>query len=110
MASFPGAKVHRLNRRKLGRGQFPNIPSATLTVTLPSATVVKIVSSVPTVFSPSVPLTISAGGPVVSQDQVSQTEVDLHLTSAGTGATWSVPSNIGTTFQGGGTDATSGTF
>lgn len=110
MASFPSAKVHRVNRRKLGRGQYPSIPSAVLTVTLPSSTTVLISSSVPLVYLPNIPLTITGGGPVTAQNQISQTDVELTLTGAGTGEDWSVPSNIGTTFQGGGTAAASGTF
>ena len=50
MASYPGAKVHRTDRRKLGRGQMPMIPPASVAISTVSADVFKIVSSIPGVF------------------------------------------------------------
>ena len=39
MASYPGAKVHRVSRRKLGRGQHVQLPSATVTAAAVTTTV-----------------------------------------------------------------------
>lgn len=110
MASYPGAKVHRVNRRKLGRGQSPAIPPASLTISTVSADVFKIVSSIPGVFQ-----TTGAGITVatltfVSAVQSSQTELDVTMSGALSGHAWVVPSNILTTFMGGGSAAASGTF
>lgn len=109
MASFPGSKVHRKNRRKLGRGQFPDVPTATMTVTVLSADVAKVVSNVPIVFSSPLPLSV-ATLTFVSQVQVSTTEVDVTFSGALAGKAWTLLSNCGTTFIGGGTAAGSGTF
>ena len=110
MASFPGGKVHRVgNRRKLGRGQMPAIPVATITGSAVSGDVVKFVSNIPIVFVDPLPLTIAVVT-YVSQVQVSATEVDVTLSGSPTGHAWSLPSNVGVTFMGGGTAATSGTF
>jgi hypothetical protein len=110
MASFPGAKIHRVTSRKLGRGQSPSIPPATLTISTVSADVFRVVSSIPAVFS-----TTGAGITVatltfVSAVQVSQTELDVTMSGALSGHAYVVPANIATTFLGGGSAGTSGTF
>jgi hypothetical protein len=75
-----------------------------------STTTVTLTFSEPVVVSGPVALTVSAGGPVVSQSQTSPTTYVLIYTSTVAGATYSVPANIGRTFAGGGTLSTSGTF
>jgi hypothetical protein len=110
MASFPGAKVHRVDRRKLGRGQAPQIPPAAVTVSTVSADVFKIVSSIPGVFATNGAGITVATLTFVSAAQVSQTELDVTMSGALTGHAYTVPANILTTFMGGGSAATSGTF
>lgn len=110
MASFPGAKVHRVDRRKLGRGQFPAISPATLTVSSVSADVFKIVSSIPGVFSVNGAGITVATLTFVSAVQTSQTELDVTMSGAISGHAYVVSANIITTFLGGGSAAASGTF
>lgn len=110
MASFPGSKVHRTNRRKLGRGQYPAVPSAALTVSTVSADVFKIVSDVPGVFDTSGTGITVATLTFVSAVQSSTTELDVTMSGALAGHAYSVPSNILRTFMGGGSPAKSGTF
>lgn len=110
MASFPGAKVHRSDRRKLGRGQMPSIPPASLTVSTVSANVFKIVSSIPGVFQTNGAGITVATLTFVSATQVSQTELDVTMSGAISTHAYVVPSNILTTFMGGGSAAATGTF
>jgi hypothetical protein len=110
MASFPGAKVHRVNRRKLGRGQYPAVPQAGLTVSTVSADVFKIVADQPTVFDTSGTGITVATLTFVSAVQSSTTEMDVTMSGALSGHAYVIPSNIGKTFIGGGTPAKSGTF
>jgi hypothetical protein len=110
MASFPGAKVHRKNRRKLGRGQYPAVPLAGLTVSTVSADVFKLVSDTPGVFDTSGAGITVATLTFVSAVQSSTSELDVTMSGALSGHAYSIPANILTTFIGGGSPAKSGSF
>jgi hypothetical protein len=110
MASFPGSKVHRVDRRKLGRGQMPAIPPAVITLSSVSANVFKAVSSIPGVFD-----TTGAGISVatltfVSAVQVSQTELDVTMSGAIATHAATFAANKLITFMGGGSAAAAATF
>jgi hypothetical protein len=92
MASYPGAKVHRINRRKLGRGQYPTGNMVTAVLTNPSADVVQIAFSRPVVVSGTIPLTTS-NGVFVSQAVISPTVVQQTFSLTQAAATVSMPSN-----------------
>ena len=75
MASFPGSKIHRPSRRKLGRGQHTQVPAAVITPTITSS-VLTLTFNVPVVVSGTVPVTQSGGtNAFVSQAIVSPTVV-----------------------------------
>ena len=111
MASYPGAKVHRVSRRKLGKGQHVHVPAATVTATAETTTVT-LVFSVPVVVSGVIPLTIVGGSPLVSQTVVDSMTVTQVYTSTVATKAWSIAAGIPqvATFQGGGLAAASGTF
>jgi hypothetical protein len=111
MASYPGPKVHRVNRRKLGRGQYPPAPAATITVT-DSTTTATLTFNVPVVVSGIIPLNVSGGLTFVSQTVVSPTVVTQVWSATLSAKTYSIPANTPQirTFQGGGNAATAGTF
>jgi len=109
MASYPGAKVHRVNRRKLGRGQVPGVASPTLTVTAHSADVARVVSSEPVVWGSLAGMTV-ATRTYVSAAVVDQSTIDVTFSGAIAGLAYSVPAGVGTSYQGGPTAAKSGTF
>ena len=110
MASYPGAKVHRPNRRKLGRGQTVQQPQATISATATTVTVT-FTLSVPCVISGIVPVTTSNGA-FVSQTVLSPTQFQQVFSLTQAAATVSIPNNCGqiTTRQGGGNAAFSTTF
>ena len=110
MASFPGAKVHRMSRRKLGKGQHVQIPPCTITATASTVTIT-LNFSVPCVVSGNIPL-VSSAGEFVSQEVISNVEVQQTWSASQATATWSIAANCGaiTTFQGGGNAAAGGTF
>ena len=109
MASYPGAKVHRVSRRHLGRGQFPAISAPTIAVTNPSSLILQIVSNVPVVWGSAIPAT-AVGATIVSQAIISQTEVQITFSGSIAAAAWTVPSGAGTAYNGAPTPAASGTF
>ena len=111
MASYPGSKVHRVSRRKLGKGQSAQRPSVTLTPTVSTVTVT-LTGNVPFIVSGPIPLVTSGGGPIVSQVQTSPTTVNVVFTSTQAAATVSLVANCGAiqTLQGGGNSAFSVTF
>jgi hypothetical protein len=63
MASFPGAKAHRVSRRKLGRNQAIQVPAAviTLSVATGGASLLSISLSTPCCILGVIPLFISNG-------------------------------------------------
>ena len=110
MASFPGAKVHRVSRRKLGRGQHVQVPAATVVVTS-AADTATLTFNQPVVVSGAVNLNVSGGVTVVSQTIVSSTVVQILYSGPLTTLTWSIGgSEPVATFAGGGLAPASGTF
>jgi hypothetical protein len=111
MASFPGSKVHRVSRRRLGKGQSPQRTAVTLTPTV-NVAVVTLTGNVPFIVSGPIPLLTSGGGPIVSQVQTSPTTVNVVFSSTQAAATVSLIANCGAiqTYQGGGNSAFSITF
>jgi hypothetical protein len=110
MASFPGAKVHRVSRRKLGRGQSVQKAAANATPVATLADVV-ITFDVPVVVSGNIDLHVSTGIALLSQVQTSPTTVAQVYASSVVGKTWSVDNSAPVaTFQGGALAAASGTF
>ena len=110
MASYPGAKVHRSSRRKLGRGQHVQLTPAAV-MALCATTTITLTFNVPVIVSGDVDLHLSVGGPMLTQEQTSPTTVVQTYTSSAAGATWSIDAGAPVaTFQGGGLAAASGTF
>jgi hypothetical protein len=70
---------------------------------------VKFVSSVPGIFVDPLPLTIAVVT-YVSQNQTAIDTLEVTLSGAPAGHSWSLPSNVVSTFMGGGSAATAGTF
>ena len=110
MASFPSAKVHRVSRTKLGKGQHVQLPPVTIAATA-STTTITLTFSVPVIVSGNIPLASSAGT-FVSQTTVSPSEVRQVWSTSQAGATWSIAGGTPeiATFQGGGNAPAGGTF
>lgn len=110
MASFPGSKVHRPSRRKLGRGQHTQVPAAVITPSVVTSTVT-LTFNVPVVVSGTIP-TVSNTGTFVSQNVVSPTVVTQLWSTTQAAATFSLAANVPqiTTTQGGGNVAFSTVF
>jgi hypothetical protein len=108
MASFPGSKVHRVARLKLGRGQHTQVPAAVITPAFGSTTLT-MTFNVPVVVSGQVPVTQTGGtNQFVSQAVVSPTVVTQIWSSAwSTSMTVAMAANPATvvTNQGGGVAA-----
>lgn len=111
MATYPGPKVHRANRRKLGRGQYPTSSTFTVTLTNPSADVILMTFSRPVVVTGTIPITSSTGA-FVSQTVVNATQVSQTWTTSQAAATVTVPANAAnvTSTIGGGVAGTAITF
>lgn len=111
MASFPGAKVHRHNRRKLGRGQVPSRPPVAVTASASTVTVT-LTFSVPVVVSQNIDLHLSPSHTLLTQVQNDGVTVTQTYDASVVGSTWTI--DAGTpgiaTFQGGGVAAATGTF
>ena len=109
--AYPGAKVHRVSRRKLGRGQYPPSLGTTVVMTSTGTTNVTLTFARPVMVSGTIPTTV-ATLTLVSQTVVSPTvvtqvwsgNVATHLGTFPTNA-----ANV-TTQQGGGVAGTSVTF
>lgn len=110
MASYPGAKVHRVGRRSLGRGQHVQVPSVIITPTVSTVTVT-LTFSVPVVVSGVIPMTSNTGA-FVSQTIVSSTVVTQTWSTSQAAATCALAANVPEirTYQGGGNAAFSITF
>lgn len=109
--AYPGPKVHRPSRRKLGRGQYPTQAAATVAITVVSADVAGVTFNEPMVISGPITLNV-AGKTVVSQAIISSTLVQITYNGALTGLAWTFPSlqpNVATP-QGGGVNNAAGTF
>jgi hypothetical protein len=111
MAVYPTSKVHRVSRRRLGRGQYPPIAPLALALTAAAETIT-FTSTVPLVVSGIVPVTLSVGGPVLSQSITSPYVFTQTYTTSVAAATYSLAPNAPNvrTAQGGVTVGESGTF
>jgi hypothetical protein len=111
MATYPGPKVHRTNRRKLGRGQYPQQPSVSVVLTNPSTNVVELTFGVPVSVSGIIPVNTSTGILVSQQVSNSTTVLQTYNTSQAA-ATVSIAANAANvaSYLGGGVSATSITF
>jgi hypothetical protein len=108
--SYPTAKVHRVSRRKMGRGQYPAAMQVTVAVTA-SASTATLTFARPVVVTGTIPMTI-AGKTLVSQTIVSPTVVTQLWSGALTGLAYAIPSmpaNV-MSYQGGQVVGTMGTF
>jgi len=72
--AYPGPKVHRKNRRKLGRGQFPSATGVGVVVTSTGTTNVTLTFARPVVVTGTIAMTV-ATLTIVSQTVVSPTVV-----------------------------------
>ena len=111
-AVYPGAKVHRVSRRHLGRGQSAQqANTVTCVLTNPSADVITMTFSKPVVVSGVIPLTSTVPA-FVSQTIVSSTVVQQTWSASQAAATVTLPGNAANvaTYQGGGVVGTSVTF
>ena len=111
MASYPSSKIHRVSRRRLGRGQHVQVAAANVTPTV-STTTVTLVFDVPVVVNGPIPLVLDPAQTPVSQEQVSATEWQIHYPLTAAAASWSIDDQGGVvkTFQGGGLAVAEGTF
>jgi hypothetical protein len=109
--AYPGPKVHRTSRRKLGRGQYPTNNFVGVTLTNPSADVVLMTFASPVVVTGIIPLTTSSGT-FVSQTVLSATTVQQTFSASQAAATVSIPGNAANvaTYQGGRVAGTTITF
>lgn len=108
--SFPGPKVHRLNRKKLGRGQYPAASSNRATVTGTGSTVT-ITFNFPVVVSGTINFTL-AGRAITTQTITTPTVLTLLMNGTITGRAWQLPphpDNVRST-TGGPIDGIGGTF
>lgn len=111
MASFPGAKVHRVNRRRLGRGQFPTSLGTTVVVTSTGTTNATLTFARPVVVTGSIGMTV-ATLTLVSQTVVSPTVVTQVWSGNVTTHAYNLPSGDPhvATQQGGQVIGAAGTF
>lgn len=111
MASYPTGKVHRRNRRGLGKGQSGYQALVTVAVT-DTGSVATLTFSQPVVVSGQIPFTVAGGPTFVSQAIVSPTVVTQTFSAALTTHTYALPSNAANvrTYQGGAVAGTAGTF
>ena len=108
--AFPGPKVHRASRRKLGKGQHPQPAQATCVITASTDDLI-LTFDVPVVVSGVIPVTTSSGT-LVSQTIVSTTVVRQTFNASQAAATVSLASNPlnVNTYQGGGVAPFTATF
>ena len=108
--AYPGPKVHRVSRRKLGRAQHIQAPFATTTAatTTPNVT---LTFSVPVIVGGPLEMTVGSLS-IVSQSQTSPTTYVFVMSGMTTTATYNFPGNQPniSTFQGGAVAGVTGTF
>lgn len=111
MAAYPTPKVHRNNRRKLGRGQYPTSNGITVVVT-DTGSVATLTFSRPVVVTGTIPMTVSGGLTFVSQTVVSPTVVTQTWSAALSAKTYVIPSGAAnvSSYQGGQLVGAAGTF
>lgn len=109
--AYPGPKVHRIARRRLGRGQFPAAMGVGVTVTSTGTTNMRMTFARPVVVTGTIPSTV-ATKTIVSQAIVSPTVVDQVWSGNVTGLAYTVPSaaNNVKSYQGGDVIGAAGTF
>lgn len=88
--AFPAQNVHRRNRRKLGRNQYPAVPGVNVAVTSSGTTNVTLTFTRPVVVSGNVGNTV-ATRTLVSQTIVSPTLVTQVWSGNVAGLAWTVP-------------------
>jgi hypothetical protein len=112
MASFPGAKVHRIvTTRRLTRGAVSPLATIPVAVSNPSADVMQLTTTVDCVWSRATLSTCTAvGATVVSVAILGPTEVQITFSASIAAAAWTVPTGCGTSQFGGQTLPASGTF
>lgn len=110
MASFPGSKVHRVSRRRLGRGQSVQAAAVVVSVA-PSANTMQLTFNTPCVVSGPIVATV-ATRTIVSQTIVSPTRVDILFSDTVASKAWTVngPASPVRSYQGGQLASASGTF
>lgn len=110
MANYPTNNVHRRDRRRLGRGQFPSFPTVTGSVTASGATA-SIAFDMPVVVKGIVPLEVT-GKTFVSQQVISSQLIHQTFNTNLAGAAWLMSSPIGnvTGWDGQGVGGGAGTF
>lgn len=110
-ASYPTANVHRVSRRKLGRGQYPGAAGVAATITA-TGSVATLTFAAPVVISGTVPFSVAGGPTFVSQSVTSPTVMTQTFSAALSGHAYTLPSNANNvrTPQGGVTIGESGTF
>lgn len=109
--SFPTNNIHRRNRRKLGRGQYPALTGATAVITGASNHAI-LTFTLPVVVDGPIPLVVT-GGTAGAQTIVSPTVVNIEQGVAVTGKAWTLAQPIPQvgTYEGGTVaSAPSGTF
>jgi hypothetical protein len=108
--SYPGPKVHRVNRRKLGRGQANAATGVTVAATGSGSTAV-LTFSRPVVVTGPVEITV-ASLTYVSQVVDSPTQITVTMSGAVATHAYAIASNQPNvlTYQGGAVIGTSGTF
>lgn len=111
MASFPGPKVHRMNRRKLGKGQFPTTNGVSVAVSSTGTTNMTLTFSRPVVVTGPINSTV-ATRTLVSQTIVSPTVVTQVWSGNVTALAYTVPGGAANvaTYQGGQVLGATGTF
>lgn len=109
--AFPGPKVHRVSRRKLGRGQTNAATGVTCTITSSGTTNLTMTFSRPVVVTGTIPTTV-ATRTLVSQTVVSGTVITQAWSGNVTTLAYALPSNAANvkTYQGGMVAGTTGTF
>ena len=82
MASFPTAKVHRVARDKLGRGQYVQRTNATVTLSSGSGTAsVTLTFDQAVIINGGIPLTFSEGSKVLVSQSVTAPNVVVQVYS-----------------------------
>lgn len=112
--AFPTAKVHRVSRRRLGRGQ-QSVASQGNSVAVAMTDAVAVLTltfAKPVIVSGTIPVTVAGGPTFVSQTVVSPTVVTQTWSATLVGHLVTLPGNAANvaTYQGGGTIGTSATF
>jgi hypothetical protein len=108
--AYPGPKVHRVSRRKLGRGQYPNSVQVTVTAATTTPNVTLTFSS-PVVFRNANGFAIS-GQTIVSASQTSPTTVEIVMSGTTTSAAYTFNGSSGgiSSASGGAINSIAGTF